>query len=66
MNSNFLLSKLKKISQASLLLAGLAPVLAHSYVISDLSSDANVYWGGNAHGYGDVIGDSTTIFLVLK
>jgi hypothetical protein len=56
MNRNF---PLIKIIQAALLLSGLIPLLAHSYVITDLSSDANAYWGGDAHGYGDVIGDST-------
>ena len=51
--------RLKKIIQASLLLCGVFPFLAHGYVLSDLGGDATAYWGGNAHGYGDVIGDST-------
>jgi hypothetical protein len=50
--------RLKKIIQASLLLCGVFPFLAHGHVLSDLGG-ATAYWGGNAHGYGDVIGDST-------
>ncbi len=59
MKTNSPLVTLKKIIQASLLLSGLFPPLAHSYLISDLGSDATAYWGGNSHGYGDVIGGST-------
>jgi hypothetical protein len=55
----FPLGNLKKLIQVVLFLSSLNSVLAHSYVISDLGSDTNAYWGGNAHGYGDVIGDST-------
>lgn len=59
MKINSTSAKLKKIIQVSIFLSGLFPLLAHSYVISDLGSDATAYWGGNSHGYGDVIGDST-------
>ncbi|MGH8762006.1 MAG: hypothetical protein ACREUR_02105 [Nitrosospira sp.] len=62
MKTNFPLVTLQKILQVSLLLSGLFPILAHSHAISDLAGDAGAYgayWGGNAHGYGDVIGGST-------
>lgn len=59
MKTNSPLVTLQKIIQVSFLLSGLFPILAHSYAISDLAGDAGAYWGGNAHGYGDVIGSST-------
>jgi hypothetical protein len=45
MKINSTSAKLKKMIQVSIFLSGLFPLLAHSYVISDLGSDAAAYWG---------------------
>ena len=47
----------KLITRTLLTFTLLAAGAAHAGVIDD--TGANAYWGGDAHGYGDVIGDST-------